>query len=74
MEPHLLSSIELLYLKIGMGVCLIKKYKVIVSGSILLERSLVMIIIMANVIIVRTIHNRPLSICKEAKFPFATTK
>ena len=50
------------------------EYNVIVSGSILLERSLVIIIIIANVIIVRTIHNRPLSICKEAKFPFATTK
>ena len=50
------------------------EYKVMVSGSILSERSLVMIIIMANVSIVITIHNRPLSICKEDKFPFATTK
>ena len=66
--PHLLSSIELLYFKIGMGVSSKKtkgidaikpitfEYNVIVSGSILLERSLVMIIIMANVIIVITIH------------------
>ena len=74
MEPHLLSSIELLYLKIGDGSVSNQKTKVIVNGSILLERSLVIIIIIANVIIVRTIHNRPLSICKEAKFPFATTK
>lgn len=38
------------------------EYNVIVSGSVLLDKSLVIIIIIANVIIVRTIQIRPLSI------------
>lgn len=50
------------------------EYKVIASGSTLLERSLVTIISIAKVIIVTTIHHKPLSICIEDIFPFATTK
>ncbi|MNP27495.1 hypothetical protein D3C76_1204080 [compost metagenome] len=50
------------------------EYKVIVSGSILCESTLVIIIIMAKVIIVTTIHSSPLSKCKEEDPPFTTTK
>lgn len=60
------------------GIAIIKptilEYNVIVRGSTLLAKSLVIIIIIAKVTIVTTIHNKPLSICMDVNVPFVTTK
>jgi len=50
------------------------EYNVIVNGSILCESTLVIIIIIANVIIVTTIHISPLSKCNEDPPPITTTQ
>src|SRR5690625_4818858 len=50
------------------------EYKVIVSGSVLLESNLVKMIMTAKVAIVKTIQKSPLLIWKDDKLPFVTTK